>query len=111
MHIAAMRPQALTPEELDPAVVEKEREILRDAALQEGKPENIVDKMVEGRLRSFFAESVLLEQPFVKEPKQSVGQFAKENGIDVKQFHPLGTGRGSGPTTMSDPARNSSELY
>lgn len=86
MHITAMRPQALTPSELDPAIVEKEREILRSAALEEGKPENIVDKMVDGRLRSYFAESVLLEQPFVKEQKQSVGEFAKENGIDVKQF-------------------------
>lgn len=86
MHIAAMRPQALTPEELDPAIVDKEREILRAAALEEGKPENIVDKMVEGRLRSFFAESVLLEQPFVKEQKQTVGEFAKENGLEVKRF-------------------------
>jgi elongation factor Ts len=86
MHIAAMRPQALTPDELDPAVVENERQILRAAAFAEGKPENIVDKMVEGRLRGFFAESVLLEQPFVKEPKQTVGQFAKEHNIDVKQF-------------------------
>ncbi|MCA9118579.1 MAG: translation elongation factor Ts [Planctomycetaceae bacterium] len=86
MHIAAMRPAALTVQDLDPAEVEKERAILREAALQEGKPENIVDKMVEGRLRSYYAERVLLEQPFVKEPKQSVGQYAKENSMEVSQF-------------------------
>lgn len=86
MHIAAMKPAALNVADLDAAEVEKERGILREAALQEGKPENIVDKMVEGRLRSYYAERVLLEQPFVKEPKQSVGQFAKENGMEVKQF-------------------------
>ena len=55
-------------------------------AIEEGKPENIVDKMVEGRIRSFFAESVLLEQAYVKETKMSVGDFAKQNGIVLKQF-------------------------
>ncbi len=86
MHIAAMRPAALNVSDLDAAEVEKERGILREAALQEGKPENIVDKMVEGRMKSYYAERVLLEQPFVKEPKQSVGQYAKENGMQVTQF-------------------------
>ncbi|HRX79801.1 MAG TPA: translation elongation factor Ts [Pirellulaceae bacterium] len=86
MHIAAMRPAALNVEDLDAAEVEKERGILREAALQEGKPENIVDKMVEGRIRSYYAERVLLEQPFVKEPKQTVGQYAKENGMEISQF-------------------------
>ena len=86
MHVAAMRPAALNVEDLDAAEVEKERKILREAALQEGKPENIVDKMVEGRLRSYYAERVLLEQPFVKEPKQTVGQYAKENGMEIMQF-------------------------
>jgi elongation factor Ts len=55
-------------------------------ALKEGKPEAIVDKMVEGRLRQFFAEKVLLEQPFVKDDKQSVGQFATSNGLQVQRF-------------------------
>jgi elongation factor Ts len=86
MHIAAMRPGALTTEELDPAEVERERGILREAALKEGKPEKIVDKMVEGRLRNFFAERVLLEQPFVKSDKQTVGEFAKEQGMELKEF-------------------------
>jgi elongation factor Ts len=86
MHITAMRPQALTSDQLPAEVIEKERGILREQALGEGKPENIVDKMVEGRLRSFFAESVLLSQPFVKEPKLTVGDFAQQNGIRVKRF-------------------------
>ena len=86
MHVAAMRPAGLTADDLDPADVEKERGILREAALKEGKPENIVDKMVEGRLRNYFAERVLTEQAFVKEPKMTVGNFAKENGMSIKQF-------------------------
>ncbi len=86
MHIAAMRPAALRAEELDQADVDREREFLRSAALKEGKPENIVDKMVEGRLRQFFAEKVLLEQPFVKDDKQTVGQYAKSSGMEVKKF-------------------------
>ncbi|MEI8212282.1 MAG: translation elongation factor Ts [Planctomycetota bacterium] len=86
MHVAAMRPSALNSDELDPAIVDAERKVLRELALKEGKPENIVDKMVEGRLRQFFAEKVLLEQPFVKDDKQSVGQYAKANGLEVHKF-------------------------
>ena len=86
MHIAATSPAALTTDDLDQAEVAKERDILRKAALAEGKPENIVDKMVEGRLRSYYAERVLLEQPFVKDDKQTVGQFAKQNGMQIKKF-------------------------
>src|SRR5690606_15763033 len=67
MHIAAMRPKALLVEELDPALVAKEREILTETTRKEGKPENIVEKIVEGRMRNFYGESVLLEQPFVKD--------------------------------------------
>ena len=86
MHIAAMQPAALKTDELDPAMVAQEREVLRAAALQEGKPENIVDKMVDGRMRNFYAERVLLEQPFVKDDKLTVGKYAQENGISVKRF-------------------------
>jgi elongation factor Ts len=86
MHIVAMRPDALSVQDLDPEVVAKERELLRAAALREGKPESIVDKMVDGRLRQFFAEKVLLEQPFVKDDKQSVGQYAKSAKMEVKKF-------------------------
>jgi elongation factor Ts len=76
----------LSPTDLDPALVNKEREFLRDAALKEGKPANIVDKMVEGRLKQFYAEKVLLEQPFVKDDKQTVGQYARSNGMQISKF-------------------------
>jgi elongation factor Ts len=84
MHVVALAPAAIRKEDLDPAVVDKEREILSEAARKEGKPENIIAKMIEGRLRNFFATCVLLEQPFVKDDKQSVGQLAKGAGIEVK---------------------------
>ena len=86
MHVAAMKPAALDSDSLDPEVVNKEREILKEAALAEGKPENIVEKMVEGRIRNFFAERCLMEQPFVKDDKQSVGQYASSAGMKVTSF-------------------------
>jgi len=86
MHIAAMSPAALTVEELDQDEVEKERGILREAAIKEGKPESIVDKMVEGQIRKYYSERVLLEQAFVKEQKMTVGQFAKDNGMEISRF-------------------------
>ncbi len=86
MHVVALSPKALSKEDLDPAVVEKEREILSEAARKEGKPENIIAKMIEGRLRNFFSQCVLLEQPFVKDDKQTVGQLAKAAGLTVKRM-------------------------
>lgn len=86
MHIAAMRPAVVYKEELDPAVVAKEREILSEASRKEGKPENIIAKMVEGRLRNFYAECCLAEQPFVKDDKKTVGQVAKEAGMKLVRF-------------------------
>ena len=86
MHVAAMRPQALKIDELDPDVVAREREVLTEAARKEGKPENIIEKMVEGRMRNFYGESVLAEQPYVKDDKQTVGKYAKANGMEMVQF-------------------------
>jgi elongation factor Ts len=86
MHAAAMRPVACSRAEVAADLVEKERTFLREAAIKEGKPENIVDKMVEGRLKNFFAEKVLLEQPYVKENSMTVGKFAEESKMQVKQF-------------------------
>jgi elongation factor Ts len=86
MHVVALSPKAVAKEDLDPAVVEKEREILSEAARKEGKPENIIAKMIEGRLRNFFSQCVLLEQPFVKDDKQTVGQLAKAAGLAVKRM-------------------------
>jgi elongation factor Ts len=86
MHVAAMGPDVVAIDELDPAVVAKEREILSEAARTEGKPENIIDKMVEGRLRNFYAERVLNEQPYVKDDKQTVAKFAAAQGAKVRRF-------------------------
>lgn len=86
MHIAAMRPAALSPEDLDQEIVAKEREVLKEAALAEGKPEAIVEKMVEGRMKNFFAERTLLAQPFVKDDKKSVGEMAEENGMKIVKY-------------------------
>lgn len=86
MHVAAMSPAAMVKEDLDPALVAKEREILREAALKEGKPANIVDKMIDGRMRNFYAERVLTEQPFVKEEQKTVGKIAQEGGLKLKRF-------------------------
>jgi len=86
LHIASMSPQVLAKEDIPPAEVEKEREILSEAARNEGKPENIIAKMVEGRLRNFYAERALLEQPFVKDNAKTVGQFAKDNGMKILRY-------------------------
>jgi elongation factor Ts len=86
MHVAAMRPAALSIADLDPAEVDRERSVLMDAARKEGKPENIIVKMVEGRLKNFYAERVLEEQPFVKDEKQTVGAVAKAGGMKLKSF-------------------------
>ena len=86
MHVAAQRPAAVVKEDLDPAAVEKEREILTEAARKEGKPENILAKMVEGRMKNYYADKVLAEQPFVKDDKKTVGKVASEAGMKLKRF-------------------------
>jgi elongation factor Ts len=89
MHIAAMRPTVVRKEELDPAEVRKEREILSEVSRKEGKPENIIAKMVEGRLRDFYAQRCLLEQPIANEMKfgkKTVGKVAQEAGMRVVRF-------------------------
>ena len=98
IHIAMANPQAVSRDELDPAVVQAERDALRAQALEEGKPENIVDKMVEGRLGKFFAETCLLEQPYVKDDKKTVEQLIKESiatigeNIQIGAFHRIAIG-------------------
>ena len=89
MHVAAADPTPLAVDQngLDPEVVEKERSILRNQALESGKPENIVDNMVNGRLKKFFAENCLVEQAFVKDPDQTVGDVLKAaGGATVSEF-------------------------
>jgi len=86
MHVAALRPIVTRKEELDPTLVAKEKEILAAAARHEGKPEKIIEKMVEGRMREFYATKVLCEQPFVKDDKQTVGNVAKAAGMELVRF-------------------------
>ena len=92
MQIAAANPKYLRKEDVDTAELEKEREILRAQALNEGKPEKIVDKMVEGRIQKYYKEVCLLEQPFVKDPDKSVQDLVTEKiakigeNISVRRF-------------------------
>ena len=87
MHVAAANPQAVDVAGLDPAVVERERTIFSDQARASGKPDNIVEKMVEGRVRKFYEESVLTEQVFVidtnKRVKEAIEATAKEIGAPI----------------------------
>jgi len=83
MHIASMKPLAATTDELDPAVVEKERQILTAQAAESGKPANVIEKMVEGRIRKFYQESVLVEQAFVMDPDVTVGKFIENAGKNM----------------------------
>ncbi|TIM80981.1 MAG: translation elongation factor Ts, partial [Mesorhizobium sp.] len=88
MHVAATNPMALTAEELDPAAVEREKAIFADQARQSGKPEAIIEKMVEGRLRKFYEEVVLLKQAFVLNPditvEKALQDAEKEIGAPAK---------------------------
>ena len=99
MHVAAMKPKATTTAELDKALVDKERAILTEQAKKEGKPDNIIEKMIEGRMRNFYAENVLSEQPFVKDDKQSVGKIAAAGGMKLKKFTRWQLGEAAGEKT------------
>ncbi len=100
MHIAATQPMALNTDELDPTAVERERAIFSEQALESGKPANVVEKMVEGRIRKFYEEVVLMKQAFVMEPDLTVEAYvakaARELGhpVTVIGFVRLALGEG-----------------
>jgi len=75
MHVAAAAPRHVTRDEVSEQVLAGEREIARDQAVKAGKPEKVVDKIVEGKIEKYFAENCLLEQPYVKDPDRTVGQL------------------------------------
>jgi elongation factor Ts len=77
MHIAASKPLYVSAEEVPEEVLAEEREINRSRALKEGKPENVVDKIVEGRMKKYYEEVCLLDQPFVKDPDITIGELVK----------------------------------
>jgi len=88
MHIAAMNPAVTQAEELNPAMVNDERDRLKAEARASGKPENIIDKMVDGRMKLYFAEhGVLTMQPFAKDDKKTVSQALSEAGFEAVKFH------------------------
>ncbi|MFO7311055.1 MAG: translation elongation factor Ts [Bacillota bacterium] len=102
MQVAAARPQYVSREDVPAAVLEEERRIYRAAALNEGKPERVVDKIVEGRLEKFFKEVCLLEQPFIKDPDRTVQEIIQEKiaalgeNITVRRFARFERGEGVG---------------
>jgi len=100
MHVAATNPLALSVDDLDAAVVQKERDMLKSEALESGKPEAIVDKMVEGRMQKFFKESVLLTQIFVMDGERAIAKVIEDEaaalGTDVKMTGYVRMGLGEG---------------
>ena len=94
MHVAAASPQFVKPTDVPAEVVEKEKEIQIDIAVQSGKPADIAEKMVAGRMKKFTGEISLTGQPFIKDPSQSVGDLLKSNGADVVNFIRFEVGEG-----------------
>ncbi len=94
MHVAAVSPQVVTPDQVDPEVLEREKEIIRAQPDMEGKPAEIMEKMVQGRVQRFLKEISLVEQPFVKDPSTSVGEFVKKAGATIESFARLEVGEG-----------------
>ncbi|WP_209503939.1 MULTISPECIES: translation elongation factor Ts [unclassified Ruegeria] len=94
MHIAAVNPAALSEADMDPAIVEKEKQVQMDIARESGKPEQVIEKMIEGRMKKFVAESTLLSQQFVVNPDLTVEAAAKEAGATITGFIRLEVGEG-----------------
>jgi len=97
MHVAAVSPAplAITREEIPEALVEKEREVAKAQAIEQGKPEQIAEKMVEGKIRKFYEEHALLEQGFIKDDKQQVQSLLPE-GVGIRNFIRFAVGEGQG---------------
>lgn len=94
MHVAASRPLCVSPEDVPAEVVAKEREIFEAQARESGKPDDIIEKMVEGRVRKYLNEVALVGQPFVKDPDMTVAQRLKQAGAQVMRFVRLEVGEG-----------------
>ncbi|MDH5784987.1 MAG: translation elongation factor Ts [Chromatiales bacterium] len=94
MHIAASRPTAVSADEVDPALIEKEKEIFTAQAAESGKPADIIEKMIGGRIQKFLKEITLLGQPFVKDPDQTVEKLLQSAGASVNGFTRFEVGEG-----------------
>lgn len=94
MHIAAVNPQVVNGDDMPAETVEKEKDIIKAQPDMEGKPAEIVEKMMVGRIKKFLKENSLVEQPFVKNPELTVGQLAKQSGAEVISFVRYEVGEG-----------------
>jgi len=94
MHIAASKPSCVAEEDVSAEMIQKEREIFAAQAAESGKPPEIVEKMVDGRIKKFLKEVTLLGQPFVKDPDQTVAQLLSKAGAKVRGFDRLEVGEG-----------------
>ncbi len=94
MHIAAASPASLSEADLDPAMVEKERQVQIDIARESGKPDAVIEKMIDGRMKKYMAEVTLLNQQFVVNPDVTVAQAAKDAGVELTGYVRLEVGEG-----------------
>jgi elongation factor Ts len=94
MHVAAVNPQVVSPDDMPADVVDKEKEIFTAQAQDSGKPAEIIEKMIGGRIKKFLSENSLLQQPFVKDPEQTVGKLVASAGAEVVSFVRFEVGEG-----------------
>jgi elongation factor Ts len=94
MHIAAINPEFLDRDSVDAESIEKEKKIYKEQMLNEGKPEHIIDQIVEGKINKYYTQVCLLEQPFVRDDDQTVAEILEENEMEVKQFTRFEIGEG-----------------
>ena len=94
MHIAAMNPSYIKRDDVPADVLDKEREIIKEQAINEGKPADIAEKMVAGRINKYYKDVCLLEQEFVKDPDMNIETYLKDNNMNVKQIIRYGVGEG-----------------
>lgn len=94
MHVAAVNPQVVSPEHMPEELIAKEREIFTAQAQESGKPPEIIEKMIDGRIRKYLSENSLTEQPFVKDPDVTVGKLVKGAGAEIVSFSRFEVGEG-----------------
>jgi elongation factor Ts len=94
MHIAAANPQALNKDDLDPSIIEREKSVLTEQARESGKPEQVIEKMIDGRMKKFLSEVTLLGQDFVIDPDLTVEAAAKQSGVEIVNYIRMAVGEG-----------------
>ena len=94
MHIAAANPQALNKDDLDPSIIEREKSVLTEQARESGKPEQVIEKMIDGRMKKFLSEVTFLGQDFVIDPDLTVEAAAKQSGVEILNYIRMAVGEG-----------------